>query len=189
MSRHHYMGCWSGWVSKTSWVESSNKSLQYSSISPKITDPLHRAGDKILQHTHETHCKRQTEAVDTSQTCLPSPTSQASRTDQCNVALPRHILPKTRVSAFSEWRVSQYYRCTLTDIDKHTGDENTLLFLLGYILPPSTKTKHCHPIYRCTQTVTVSNVVLAGEPHLCYQYSYHRLNLRKFCCRHIYRLL
>ena len=103
MSRHHYMGCWSRWVLETSWVESSNKSLQYSAIAPKITDPLHRAGDKILQHTHETQRRRQTEAVDMSHNCLPSPTGQASCADQCYIALSKHILPTTRISAFSEW--------------------------------------------------------------------------------------
>ena len=121
MSRHHYMGCWSGWVSKTSWVESSNKSLQYSAIAPKITDPLHRAGDKILQRTRETHCRRQTEAVDMRQKCLPSTTDQASRADQCNIALSKYILPTTRVRAFSELKLSQNYRCTLADNGKQTG--------------------------------------------------------------------
>ena len=179
------MECWSGWVLETSCVESSNKSLQYLAIAPKITDPLHRAVDKILQHTQETHRRRQTEAVDMSQKCLPSPTGQAPRADQCEIALSKHIVPTTRGKAFSEWRLSQNYRCTLADNDKQTGHEKQLLFLLEYAFPPATKTNHCHPIYRRTQTVTVSNVVLAGEPYLCYQCSCRHLNLRKFCFRRI----
>ena len=189
MSQHHYMGCWSGWVSETSWVESSNKSLQYSAMAPKITDPLHRAGDKILQHTYETHRRRQTEAVAMSLKSLPSPAGQASRADQCDVALSRHIIPEIRERAFAERRLSQNYKCTLASNGKQTGDEKQLVFFLEYSLPPSTKTNHCHPIYRRTRTVTVSNVILAGESHLCYQCSCRNLHLRKFCCRHIYRLL
>ena len=189
ISHHHYMGCWSGWVLETSWVESSNKSLQYLAIAPAITDPLHRAVDTILQHTRETLRRRQTEEVGTNQTCLPSPAGQAPRANQCDVALSRHTLPKTRVSAFSEWRLFQNYRWYLVDNGKQTGDENQLLFLLEYALPLSTKTNHCHPIYRLTRTVTVYNVVLVGESHLFYQCSCRHLNLRKFCCWHIYGLL
>ena len=158
-------------------------------MAPKITDPLHRAGDKILQHTHETYQRRQTKAVDMSQKSLPSPAGQALRADQCDVALLRHIIPKICVSAFSKWRLSQNYKCTLAGNGKQTGDEDHLVFLLEYSLPLSTKTNHCHPIYRRTQTVTVSNVMLAEEPCLGYQCSCRHLNLRKFCCRHIYRLL
>ena len=157
MSQHNYMECWSAWVSETSWVESMNKSLQYLAIAPKITDLLHRAGDKILQHTHETHRKRQTEAVDMSQKCLPSPTGQSSRADQCEIALSEHIVPAARERAFSEWRLSQNYRCNLADNGKQTGHEIQLLFLLEYSPPLPTKTNHCHPIYRCTRSVTVSN--------------------------------
>ena len=148
MSQHNYMECWSGWVSETSWLESMNKSLQYSAITPKITEPLHRAGDKILQHTRETHHKRQTEIVDMSQKYLPSPTGQASRADQCEIALSEHIVPTARGRAFSELRLSQNYRCTLADNGKQTGHKIQLLFLLDYALPPPTKTSHCHPIYQ-----------------------------------------
>ena len=45
----HYLGRWFGWVSESSFVESSNKPLQYAVGAPKITDPLHRAGDKVMQ--------------------------------------------------------------------------------------------------------------------------------------------
>jgi hypothetical protein len=63
------------------------------------------------------------------------------------------------------------------------------VFLVEYSLPPPTETTQCHPIYRFTPTVTVYNVMLGGECHLCYQCSCRHLNLRKFGCRHIYRLL
>ena len=58
MCQRHYMEQWFGWVAETSFVESSNKSLEYSAVAPKVTDCLHRAGDKIIQHTYETHQKK-----------------------------------------------------------------------------------------------------------------------------------
>jgi hypothetical protein len=84
MCHRHYMGCWFGWVSESSFVESSNKSLQYLVVDPKITDTLHHAGDKILQYTYKTHRKRQTEAVDMIQKSLP--TTDEGGTCQVTVA-------------------------------------------------------------------------------------------------------
>ena len=83
--------------------------------------------------------KRQPEAVDMSQKCLPSSTGQASRADQCEIALSEHIVPTACVKAFSEWRLSQNYRRILADNGKQTGHEIQLLFLLEYALPPPTK--------------------------------------------------
>ena len=183
------MECWTGWVAETSWVESMNKSLQYSLMAPKITDGIDRSGDKILQQTYDTHRKRQTEAVDLIQKSLPSPTGKASHSERCEVALSEHILPTARTKAFSEWRLGQNYRCALADNGKQTGQEAQLVFLLEYALPPPTKPNHCHPIYRRTRVVTVSNVMLAGLPHLCYHCSCRHLKSHKSCCRHIYRLL
>ena len=56
----------------TNFVESSNKSLQYSVVAPKITNTLYRAGDKSMQYTYETHRRRQTEAVDMIQKSPPT---------------------------------------------------------------------------------------------------------------------
>ena len=87
-------------------------------MAPKITDPLHRSGDKILQHTYETHRRRQTEVVDMSLKCLPSPAGQASHADQCDVALSRHIIPEIHERAFAERRLAQNYKCTLASNEK-----------------------------------------------------------------------
>jgi hypothetical protein len=186
----HYIGRWFGWVSESSFVESSNRSLQYAVAAPKITDPLHRSGDKILQHTRETHQKRQAEAVVMTQKSLPN-MDNGSNTRVNEVLLSKHIIPEIREKAFDEWTLSKNYHCILAGNGKKMSDgkENQLVFFVEYSLPSPTTTNHCHPIYRRTRTVTVSEIILGGESHLCYQCSCHHLNLRKFCCRHIYRLL
>ena len=92
-----------------------------------------------------------------SQKYLPSPTGQASRTGQCKIAVSEPIVPTAREREFSEWKLSQNYRCTLVDNSKQTGHKIQLLFLLEYTPPLPSKTNHCHPIYRHTRSVTVSN--------------------------------
>ena len=59
-------------MSESSFVESSNKYLQYTVGASKITDPLHRVGDNVLQHTKEIHWERQTEAVGMTHKSLPT---------------------------------------------------------------------------------------------------------------------
>ena len=64
------------------------------------------------------------EAVDMSQKSLPSTAGQSLRADQCDVTLSRHIIPKIRVSAFVEWRLSQNFKCSLAGNGTQKGDEN-----------------------------------------------------------------
>ena len=52
---------------------------------------------------------------------------------------------------------------------RSAGKEKQLVFLMEYTGPNPTKTNHCHPIYRRTRIITVSEIELVREPHLCYQ--------------------
>ena len=92
---------------------------------------------------------------------------------------------------FHEWSLSTNYRfCfAVNGKQRSAGKEKQLVFLMEYAEPNPTTTNHCHPIYRLTRIITVSEIEFAGEPRLCYQCSCHHLNSRKFCCLHIYRLL
>ena len=185
----HYLGLWFGWVDETSFVESSNKSLQYMVGAPKITDDLHRAGSKMLHHTKVTHQLRQKEAVDQTQKSLA--TALSSNTTPNEASLSKDIINEVREKAIHEWSLSTNYRCYLADNGKQksAGNDKQLVFHMEYAGPNPTTTNHCHPIYRRTRIITVSEIEFAGESHLCYQCSCHHLNSRKFCCRHIYRLL
>ena len=81
-------------------MESSNRSLQYAVDAPTITGPIHRTGDKIMQHTKETHWKRQTKAVGMTHKSLPSEFN--SKTSDNEVTLSKHIIPEMRENVFAK---------------------------------------------------------------------------------------
>ena len=110
-------------MSESSFVESSNRSLQYMVGAPKITDELHRAGDKVLHHTKVTHQQRQTEAVEQTRKSLA--TALNSKTTPVEAKLSKDIINKVREKNH-EWSLSSNYRCCLAVNGKRRSAGNDL---------------------------------------------------------------
>ena len=127
LSKYRYMHLWMHWVADNCFTESANASIQGNPLGPKPQDELHTCGDKTLQHTKETHRKRQMEAYEILHKFLHKP-ADGKETELQNRALSLQIAVDTIELASNEYTLSAEYRCAMAPDSLGNQD-----FLLVYV--------------------------------------------------------
>ena len=191
--KRHYMDVWFGWVSETCFVEGVNASLTKDILGPKPQDGIHTAGDKIINHTQESHRRQQSVARKQNNIHItPVKGKKSSEVDLVLEDLSHHIILKLVEVCMNEWHLKDNYRCYVCpqpNIDTSVTIEQPITILVKYAQAAPKKTNHQHPIYRRTRQVVLQQVEINGQSHVTCKCSCSQFLHRQFICRHIYRIL
>ena len=210
VSFYRYKHLFYGLVSENCFVESGNKALEHCGIGPKPQDGLDRSTGKIVQHTQMTHEKRSIEAhrlvnkryshiAESPKKLQKKPPPELSHNYKVMNELSTDILFEKITMAMNEFNLKDNYKVyrvrdgTSTVLQSTHGDHSeassALVIYVKYNQPQDGQFKHCHPVYRRTRVVTITELEINNTRHVCVKCSCEHFHTKFMACRHIYRIL